>query len=92
MAYRIQYTPEDSHRFPQTQNKAIFPWKRLFTLMFILASIVYLKFHGIPDFLIPGDPEITVPAAQAMISDLKAGESLDNALTAFCLEIIHGAQ
>ena len=92
MAYRILYTPEDSNRFPQTQNKTMFPWKRLITLVFILAGILYLKFNGIPDFLIPGDPQITVPATQTMISDLKAGESLDNALTAFCLEIINGAQ
>lgn len=92
MAYQIHYTPEDSHRFPQTQNKMVFPWKKAFTLAFILAGIIYVKTYGLPDFLIPGDPEITVPATQSMISDLKAGEPLDDAITAFCLEIINGAQ
>lgn len=92
MAYTINYTPEDTYRYPRTKNKRNGKPSKFFMLLFILAAALYLKFHGIPDFLIPGDAETTKSTFQTMVTDLKNGESLDNAITTFCLEIISNAE
>lgn len=92
MAYRINYTPEDTKRYPHPQSSRDIPWKKYCTLFLILVCTLYLKLCGIPDFLIPGDAEVTKQATQTMIADIKAGEPLDDAVTAFCIEIIHSAQ
>lgn len=92
MAYKINYSPEDSHRYPQVHKKKVIKWNKYYIVLLILAALLYFKQLGIPNFLIPGDAEVTKNAMQEMISDMKSGESLDDALTAFCLDIIHSAE
>jgi hypothetical protein len=42
------------------------------------------------DLLLPGDEEITASALEGMVSDLRAGEPVREAVEAFCREILAG--
>lgn len=92
MAYRINYTPEDSRKYPQTYQKHKPMLGRYCIFLVILVGVLYWKHYGVPDFLIPGDKDITVHAAKVMVAGLKAGEPLEDVVTAFCQEIIHSAE
>ena len=91
MAYKIQYTPEDNSRYPQVRKSKPIHWKRWLFLAGILFGILWLRRSGIPDFLIPGDPEITSTAAKTMVENLQQGTTVNDAVTVFCKEILHGA-
>ena len=91
MAYKIQYTPEDNARYPKLKKSKPILWKRWLFAAGILAGILWIRQKGIPDFLIPGDPVVTTAAAKNMISNLQQGTSVNEAVTVFCKEILHGA-
>ena len=91
MAYKIQYNPEDTARYPQAGRRKPIPWKRLLLLMAVCAAALWLRRNGIPAFLIPGDPEVTTAAANNMVQNLQQGSSVNEAVTVFCKEILHGA-
>ena len=91
MAYKIQYTPEDNSRYPKFKKRKSIQWKRWLFGAGILAGVLWLRYKGIPDFLIPGDPEITTAAAKNMLENLHQGTSVNDAVTVFCKEILHGA-
>ena len=91
MAYKIQYNPEENIRYPKPKNRKPIRWKRWLFSAGILAAILWVRQKGIPDFLIPGDPEITTAAAETMIANLQQGSSIHEAVTVFCREILHGA-
>ena len=91
MAYKIQYSPENQRRYPGVKGKInlrIGQW--LFALC-ILAAVLLVRRYGVPDFLIPGDPVVTREAASLMMDSLHSGTSLNEAVTVFCKEVLHGA-
>lgn len=91
MAYKIQYSPENARRYPQVRKQRKFPGESFVVILIVLAAAVWIRLNGIPDFLIPGDPEVTRAAAAVMITDLRQGIKVDDAVTTFCKEILHGA-
>ena len=91
MAYKIQYAPENTKRYPQVKKRTKYSYIRLCFIVCALAAAAWIKLHGIPDFLIPGDPTVTKEAAALMVDELKVGASLRDAITVFCKEILHGA-
>ena len=91
MAYKIRYAPESARRYPQVSKKRNVRWGNLVMILMAFAAVVWIRLNGIPDFLIPGDPEVTKEAAAMMIADLDEGVKLDEAVTTFCKEILHGA-
>ena len=92
MAYKISYTPEDTHRYPQKVQRQPGRWGKYYIAILILAAVLCLKQVGIPNFLIPGNAEVTKKAAQTMITEIKSGESLEDAITTFCMDIINSAK
>ena len=91
MAYKIHYSPESKARYPvkiETQHFSFLFW---LTTVIVLASVIWIRFNGLPDFLIPGDPQVTKAAASMMIDKMQSGSTLNDALTVFCKEILHGA-
>ena len=46
---------------------------------------------AVKEFLLPGDPAVTEAALTGMIEDIRAGESVGDAITAFCREILDSA-
>ena len=87
MSYKICYTPEDTKRYPQTKPKRV-PWLKILMIVFVITAVVWLKEQGIPDILIPGDPDITRNAVRTMVSEVQDGESLEDAVFVFCKEIL----
>lgn len=91
MAYKIQYNPEDNNRYPKCKNVRPIRWKRWIFAVCIFGAVLWLRQRGIPDFLIPGDPEVTTAAAENMVANLQQGSTVNEAVTVFCREILHGA-
>lgn len=91
MAYIVQYSPEDSKRYPQCKKKQNVRLSKFLLFVFILTAAIFIRLYGLPEFLIPGDPVVTKNAVASMVTDLKSGEPLNNAVTAFCTAILDNA-
>ena len=64
-------------------------------LMLILVSVavtlIAIRLEAVQNFLIPGDKAVTKVAFTNMITDIRDGEPVADAVVAFCSEIIdHG--
>ena len=91
MSYKILYTPEASHRYPQRKKSKPINWGNLLLLTMLVFTAAWFRLNGIPDFLIPGDPEVTKTAAAEMMAQTRIGESVSESVTVFCKEILNGA-
>lgn len=95
MGYRIQYNPEHKKKYP---IKLAFEVRRRWLVGIAIAIVLFMGIAGInkgevlKSWLLPGDPKATEAALFTMIEDIRAGESLGNAVTAFCLEIMDHAR
>lgn len=93
MAYQIRY--EKIGTKPEKSPKK---WTGLIAAICVLALVtgaVTVKTVGlkwIQEVLLPGDPEVTAAALEGLVEDLKDGESLGRAVTAFCEEIMKNAE
>lgn len=94
MSYQIMYNPEDSHKYP-TQFKKKHK-KIILPVLMVLLCVLALGRPGIRNkveqWLIPGDPQVTKAAFSLMLDELREGESLGDAVTTFCNEIIAGSE
>lgn len=80
MAYRIDYPGKKK--------------KRGFSAWLLLAAVpalLALPKQRIVQWLLPGDPEITVRALSELVQTLRQGSNAGDAVAAFCRSIIHGA-
>ena len=91
MAYRIQYSPEDKKRYPGVKKRIQVRTGQWVVVLLAFGAALCLRIYGVPDFLIPGDPVVTREAAELMMDQLQNGNSLNDAVTVFCKEILHGA-
>ena len=86
MGYRIAYSQETSHKFPEkTRKKRPLLWVSTGALLIGLLA-------GGWKLLLPGDPETTQTALTHLVEDIRAGESVSQAVTAFCQEIVDNAK
>ena len=92
MSYKIQYSPETANLYPKVSSRKQFRIKRWMTAVITVAAMLWIYLYGIPDFLIPGNPEITKSAVSTMVGEMKNGASLGDALTTFCKIVIDGAE
>ena len=94
MGYRISYG-ENVQKIEIQEKPA---GKRSNKKYFLVAAIVAVLLAAwsfsdrLTEYLIPGDPEITRSAMTTMVAEIGSGESVGEAVTAFCKEIIAGAQ
>ena len=89
MSYRIEYNPEKNRKYPLPtagKPKWLIAVLAIMALMFALQSID--RNYTLKSWLLPGDPEVTETAFSAMVDDIRGGEPVGDAVTAFCLEII----
>ena len=91
MAYRIEYTPELARRYPQTKERKRWKPGKMLLLVLVIIGALWIRFHGVPDFLIPGDAEITRAAASEFVDHVQIGMPVGEAVTVFCRQIIDGA-
>ena len=90
MGYRIEYNPEKNNIYPETSTRKT-KWL-IIALTVVVALFVVQKIdinQEIKSFFIPGDPEVTSAAFSAMVENIRQGDHISDAVTAFCLEIIH---
>lgn len=91
VSYSVEYNPDLKFRYPGTVKrkrlnlvKAALIATALFAVGFALIKT------GAYEWLIPGDPDVTVPAFAGMIEDFTSGVSVKDALTTFCRVVISG--
>lgn len=92
MAYEIQYSPETVTRYRNHAEKHKSRVGGWITVLLLAAAALSVRYNGIPDFLIPGDPAVTKQAARTFLELLQEGEPVMDAVTVFCNEILDGAQ
>ena len=95
MGYRIEY---DGHTGALEIQK-VQPWRLptltciCFLVFLMLCSMFWPEaLDLLEELMIPGDNGITLSALDAMTHDLRAGATFEEAVSAFCLEIIRGAE
>ena len=91
MAYKIQYSPETAKRYPQVKSRNRGKLGKWVLIGFLLIAILWMRVKGVPDYLIPGDPEVTRSAAAMMVENLQSGTAVNEAVSTFCKTIMHGA-
>lgn len=94
MGYSIQYGKE----MIKIQHPSKMSYKSKFLVTCLLISciiIVFLSLTGgidcMKQYILPGDADVTKAALNTLVSNLKNGEPIDGAVTAFCQEIYANA-
>lgn len=89
MSYQIKYR---SFGEEKKGPKKPYPWLATALLViFLFLGAMTVKYKGlrwVTDYLLPGDPAVTAAALESMAEDLKNGESLPDAVAAFCRQIM----
>ena len=95
MAYQIIYDPDLKSKYPAKRNNK--PVGQYIVAFVLFAAITVLLCHPpvryvLKNFLLPGDPDITLSASQKLVETLKNGNTVRDSVMAFCMEILDGAQ
>lgn len=88
MAYQIRY---DTIGAPSVRKRSYKTVLVGAVVMLLVAGAMAVKSAWLPwvqEVLLPGDPAVTAAALQGMMEDLKEGQGIVNAVTAFCREIL----
>ena len=88
MSYQINYDPSRRRKFYTTKHKKKPGW---ILIVAVVALSVTIFHKDLKHVLIPGDKQVTSAAFSDLTENLRAGESLKDAVTTFCREIIDGA-
>ena len=91
MSYEIQYTPEDNKRYPLGKHRQHGSVGKMVVILGVVLSGIALRLYGFPDFLIPGDPQVTKAAAANFMESMRRGEGIESSITVFCKEVLEGA-
>ena len=95
MAYRIDYISGGKHRRPIRRYFTAATVKTGLLVLVLVAAALAVKFYGlnwVKEVLLPGDPQVTEAALHNMTEGLQSGESILEAVTTFCQEIVDGAR
>ena len=91
MSYRVEYGPPIP---PQYAKRPAYLRVQTMTALFLLLfAILVRQFFPtgvtyLQQLLLPGVPSVTQEALDTMMEDLRNGEHLDDAFTAFCVYIV----
>ncbi len=95
MGYHMDYEQIGQTRPQPTEKHRVSGVIAVVLICVLVMGAVAIKTVGLPwveTFLIPGDPEVTQAALQDMVSNLQEGQSIGEAVTAFCREIVENAK
>lgn len=91
MAYTVSYTEagkmERNNVVSSKSNHKILVSLCL-VLLLVFGTVKLLSSQRIQQFLIPGDPKITAAAFSEMTQSVRDGQPVDDAIVAFCRQII----
>ena len=89
MSYRINYRSfGEEKKGPRKTHSWL---ASALLVIFLLFGAITVKQKGlswVTNYLLPGDPAVTAAALENMAEDLKNGESLQDAVAAFCRQIM----
>ena len=94
MPYRIDYHAGNSRRKPMHTKLPPPAIKAILIVFALILTAITIKIVGlswVQDVLLPGDPAVTAAALENMTDGLRSGQSLLDAVTTFCKEIIANA-
>lgn len=94
MGYRIEYGSGEAVTYlePKSRGNRLLLTGCFFLLFCAVASSVWPgQWQRAKDYLIPGDPAVTKAAFSGMTGQLRLGETLEDAVVAFCREVVDGA-
>ena len=89
MAYKITYSPEKAYLYPQGKKEKRNIIGKWIIAAFLIVGFLWIRLNGIPDFLVPGNPEVTKEAASVFLEDLQEGVRMYDAVTTFCKTILN---
>lgn len=94
MGYQIMYSPEDNHKYPAykpvRKNKWVIP--AVLTAVLLAAAARPQVRSALENWLIPGDKDVTKAAFSLMLEDIRTGEPVSQAVSAFCREILENGK
>ena len=94
MAYNIRYVSFDEEKKQPKDTKLRNRIAACLLVVVLLIGAMTVKHRGlrwVTEYLVPGDPAVTAAALEGMVMDLREGENLYDAVTAFCREIMEHA-
>ena len=94
MGYRIEYGQGIIKKRTVISHSAKKQIKKFVPILLstvLIVTMLWGKGESVRSFLIPGNDAVTVAALREMVCGLRNGESLTDAVTAFCREIIENA-
>lgn len=94
MSYTIQYGPSGKAEAEWNSSRTKRKRRTAAAILLAVVAIGVLLLGGadrVRDFLIPGDPEVTKAAFAQFTENIRQGEPVGDAITAFCREIIDNA-
>ena len=88
MSYCVEYNPELNDKYPKVKTKRYLPTKKLMYLLVLVVTVYIFIQGGLYRYLLPGNPDITISAFSNMVKQVSEGDSMKDAIFAFCQEII----
>ena len=91
MGYKIAYEKGSKVKFTTKNNRKL-PKKTItLSCIIILAAVLIYAGAGkyLRDFFMPG---VTDDAFAALVDDIRSGEGVSDAVTAFCMDVIENAK
>lgn len=94
MGYHIQYGNtiiKTAHQTRYLRSKNKFAFVMFLLLTTIFSYTVYSYKDTLLEYLLPGDAVVTASALHSFVDDVRAGETLKDSISAFCMEILDHA-
>lgn len=94
MGYRIEYGSQGELRKPLKSKRSYSAIAATICVLALVAGAITVKHTGltwVQEVLLPGDPAVTAAALENMVDNIKEGDSIADAVTTFCKEIVENA-
>lgn len=91
MSYKVQYTPQDDYRYPLIKQHGRRNRGGVWGFLLLILLVLLIVYNGVPDFVFPGNPQITRAAVKEMVTNMENGTAVKDAIYVFCKQIIEGA-
>ena len=94
VAYSIHYSPQETKKYPIRAGKGISFKKKLPVIIAVCCICAMLHTtvrQGIKNLLLPADALVTQTAFSQFVADLRNGDDIGSAFTAFCQYVIVNA-
>lgn len=90
LPYAVNYGSNDLDKYPEQKASGIRKKRYLITMLLLLTAVLLVfRFKTqVVNWLIPGDDQVTLQHTEDLLSNLREGVPIGDALTAFCEDIV----